>query len=52
MILRMKFLDGGSAIIMEFIEHDSDLIDALNIPGRSGDGRPILDPTIAEERLR
>ncbi|KAG2414863.1 hypothetical protein HFD88_006051 [Aspergillus terreus] len=92
-ILRMKFLDGGSAIIrfpapgysvfreekhtsicvphvlyhgtteespaglgpfivMEYIENDSDLVDALNIPGRSDDDRPILDPHITEDRLR
>lgn len=42
----------GPFIIMEYIENDSDLVDALNIPGRSDDDRPILDPNIAGERLR
>lgn len=42
----------GPFIIMEYIENDSDLVDALNIPGRSDDDRPILDPDIAGERRR
>lgn len=42
----------GPFIVMEYIENDSDLVDALNIPGRSDDDRPILNPTIAEDRLR
>ena len=42
----------GPFIIMEYIENDADLVDALNIPGRSDDDRPILDPNIADERLR
>lgn len=32
----------GPFIIMEYIESDSDLVDALNTPGRSDDDRPIL----------
>ncbi|PYI11875.1 hypothetical protein BO78DRAFT_357190 [Aspergillus sclerotiicarbonarius CBS 121057] len=42
----------GPFIIMEYLENDSDVVDALNIPGRSDDDRPILDPNICEERLR
>lgn len=42
----------GPFIIMEYLENDSDLVDALNIPGRSTDDRPILDPDVGEERLR
>ncbi|KAJ5194660.1 uncharacterized protein N7498_008098 [Penicillium cinerascens] len=42
----------GPFIIMEYIEHDSDLVDALNSPGLSDDDRPILDPDITDERLR
>lgn len=42
----------GPFIIMEYIENDADLVDALNISGRSDDDRPILDPNIAGERLR
>lgn len=42
----------GPFITMEYIDDDSDLVDALNIPGRSDDNRPILDPNIDEERLR
>ncbi|GES59578.1 hypothetical protein ATEIFO6365_0003085800 [Aspergillus terreus] len=42
----------GPFIVMEYIENDSDLVDAVNIPGRSDDDRPILDPHITEDRLR
>ncbi|KAJ5096408.1 hypothetical protein NUU61_005764 [Penicillium alfredii] len=42
----------GPFIVMEYIENDSDLVDALNIPGRSDDDRPVLNPDIAEGRLR
>ncbi|EAU39521.1 predicted protein [Aspergillus terreus NIH2624] len=42
----------GPFIVMEYIENDSDLVDALNIPGRTDNDRPILDPNITEDRLR
>ncbi|PYI07233.1 hypothetical protein BO78DRAFT_443518 [Aspergillus sclerotiicarbonarius CBS 121057] len=41
----------GPFIIMEYIENDGDFIDAISIPGRSRDDRPILDPNIPQERL-
>ncbi|EED22752.1 hypothetical protein TSTA_062390 [Talaromyces stipitatus ATCC 10500] len=41
----------GPFIIMEYIDHDYDFIDALNIPGRSRQERPILNPDISSERL-
>ncbi|RLL93411.1 hypothetical protein CFD26_100911 [Aspergillus turcosus] len=41
----------GPFIIMEYIEHEYDLVDALNTPGIPDDERPILDPQISEERL-
>lgn len=41
----------GPFIIMEYIEHEYDLVDALNTPGIPDDERPILDPQIPEERL-
>ncbi|MCJ1250950.1 hypothetical protein MMC30_008179 [Trapelia coarctata] len=41
----------GPFIIMEYIEHAFDLVDALNKPGLSLDDRPILDPQISRERL-
>lgn len=39
-------------IIIEYIEHQYDLVDALNTPGIPDDKRPILDPQISEERLK
>ncbi|OOF91465.1 hypothetical protein ASPCADRAFT_177528 [Aspergillus carbonarius ITEM 5010] len=42
----------GPFIIMEYLENNADIVDALNIPGRSDDDRPILDPNISDERLR
>lgn len=42
----------GPYIIMEYIEHDSDLVDALNTPGIPIEERPILDPNIDDQRLR
>lgn len=42
----------GPFIIMEYIENGSDLVDALDIPGRSDDDRPTLYPDVAEERLK
>ncbi|CAG8075808.1 unnamed protein product [Penicillium salamii] len=42
----------GPYIIMEYIEHDSDLVDALNTPTLPWKDRPILDPDIPEQRLR
>ncbi|KAH1350474.1 hypothetical protein KXX63_003911 [Aspergillus fumigatus] len=41
----------GPFIIMEYIDHKYDLIDALNTPGIPDDERPMLDAQIAEERL-
>jgi len=41
----------GPFMIMEYIEHAIDLVDALNKPGLTLDGRPILDPQISSERL-
>ncbi|KAI4126794.1 MAG: hypothetical protein LQ347_004831 [Umbilicaria vellea] len=41
----------GPFIIMEYIEHAYDLVDALNTPGLAIGERPILDPNIAAERL-
>ncbi|KAL1970105.1 hypothetical protein VTN77DRAFT_6510 [Rasamsonia byssochlamydoides] len=41
----------GPVIIMEYIEHDYDLVDALNTPGISDHERPILDPQISEDQL-
>lgn len=37
---------------MEYLDHDSNLSRALNIPGRPEEDRPILDPNIPEARLR
>lgn len=42
----------GPFIVMEYIENDSDLVDALNTPGLHDDDRCILDPNIDEGRLR
>jgi hypothetical protein len=42
----------GPFIIMEYIDHACDISDALNIPGRPLEERPILDPSIDEEKLR
>ncbi|KAH0836082.1 hypothetical protein FOPE_04347 [Fonsecaea pedrosoi] len=41
----------GPFIIMEFIEHECDLVDALNTPDIPYEERPILDPYISSERL-
>ncbi|PYH38612.1 uncharacterized protein BO87DRAFT_393201 [Aspergillus neoniger CBS 115656] len=43
--------DLGPFIIMEHISNEGDFIDALNVPGRSRDERPMLDPNVSEERL-
>jgi aminoglycoside phosphotransferase (APT) family kinase protein len=42
----------GPFIIMEYIENNADLVDALNTPGIPIEERPILDPDIAPSRLR
>lgn len=42
----------GPFIVMEYIENDSDLVDALNTPGLRDDERCILDTDIDEGRLR
>lgn len=42
----------GPFIIMDYVEHAHDLVDALNTPGFGILDRPILDPNISEERLQ
>ncbi|KFY84001.1 hypothetical protein V500_09705 [Pseudogymnoascus sp. VKM F-4518 (FW-2643)] len=42
----------GPFIIMEYVDHDCDISDALNTPGIPYEERPILDPAIGEEKLR
>ncbi|KAJ6184710.1 hypothetical protein N7519_006011 [Penicillium mononematosum] len=42
----------GPFIIMEYIDHNADLVDALNTPGIPDEERPVLDPNIDENRLR
>ncbi|KGO45215.1 hypothetical protein PEXP_060030 [Penicillium expansum] len=42
----------GPFIIMEYIDHNADLVDALNTPGIPDEDRPVLDPNIDENRLR
>jgi hypothetical protein len=42
----------GPFIIMEYIDHNADLVDALNTPGIPDEERPVLDPNIDEDRLR
>ncbi|KAL9101862.1 MAG: hypothetical protein Q9163_002929 [Psora crenata] len=41
----------GPFIIMDYIEHRQDLVDALNTPGLTSDDRPVLDPQISTEGL-
>lgn len=43
--------DLGPFIIMEYIDHEYDFIDALNIPGRSRQERPLMNPDVSSERL-
>lgn len=38
-------------IIMDYIEHETKMYDALNTPGYPKEQRGILDPNIAEDRL-
>jgi hypothetical protein len=42
----------GPFIIIEYIDNDADLVDALNTPGIPIEERPILDPDIAPARIR
>ncbi|CAG7919421.1 unnamed protein product [Penicillium olsonii] len=42
----------GPYIIMDYIDHDSDLVDALNTPTIPWKDRPILDPNISTPVLR
>ncbi|KAK3182335.1 hypothetical protein K4F52_006337 [Lecanicillium sp. MT-2017a] len=44
-------LNIGPFIIMEYVNHEMDMIDALNIPGLSHNDRPILNPNINEATL-
>ncbi|PYI07387.1 phosphotransferase family protein [Aspergillus sclerotiicarbonarius CBS 121057] len=41
----------GPFILMEYIDHDTDLFGALNTPGLVNVQRPVLDPNISLERL-
>jgi hypothetical protein len=41
----------GPFLIMEYLNHEYDFIDALNIPGRSREERPIMNPDISSDRL-
>lgn len=42
----------GPFIVMEYVEHECDISDALNTPGIPYEDRPMLDPSIDEEKLR
>ncbi|KAJ5952055.1 uncharacterized protein N7479_010468 [Penicillium vulpinum] len=42
----------GPYIIMEYIDHNADLVDELNTPGLPDEDRPVLDPNVNEDRLR
>lgn len=42
----------GPFIIMEDVDHACDISDALNTPGIPYEDRPILDPSIDEQKLR
>ncbi|QKX62131.1 uncharacterized protein TRUGW13939_09288 [Talaromyces rugulosus] len=42
----------GPFIVMEYIENDADMGDALNTPSLSVEERCVLDPDIDEDRLR
>ncbi|KFY09593.1 hypothetical protein V491_08086 [Pseudogymnoascus sp. VKM F-3775] len=42
----------GPFIIMEYVDHACDISDALNTPGIPYEDRPILDPSIDEQKLR
>ncbi len=39
-------LNIGPFIIMEYMKHDTDMIEALNTAGRTRDERPILNPDV------
>jgi hypothetical protein len=43
--------DLGPFMVMEYINHEHDFIDALNIPGRSRQDKPFLDPNVSLDRL-
>ncbi|KAK2813937.1 hypothetical protein FQN50_000338 [Emmonsiellopsis sp. PD_5] len=42
----------GPFIIMEYINHESDMVDVLNTPGLTRRDRPILNPAIPDNNLR
>lgn len=42
----------GYFIVLEYVEHEYDISDALNMPGIPYEDLPILGPSIDEERLR
>lgn len=42
----------GPFIIMDYIQHEHDLVDSLNTPGLSDQDRPILNPNVTQDRLR
>lgn len=41
----------GPFIVMEYSDHVRSLVGVLNMPGRSEESRPILDPKISDETL-
>ncbi|EEP81055.1 predicted protein [Uncinocarpus reesii 1704] len=42
----------GPFVVMDYLDHEHDLVDALNIPDRPGIERPVLYPEISEDRLK
>ncbi|ATY67444.1 kinase-like domain [Cordyceps militaris] len=44
-------LNIGAFIIMEYINHETNMSDALNTPGFTNDMRPMLNPEIDEAKL-
>lgn len=45
-------LELSPCIIMDYIEHEMNMYDALNTPGCPKQERGILDPDISEDRLK
>ncbi|KAG8407868.1 hypothetical protein J3458_020179 [Metarhizium acridum] len=45
-------LNIGPFIIMEYVNHEMDMVDALNTPSLSCDDRPILNPNVDEATLK
>jgi hypothetical protein len=42
----------GPFVIMDYVDNNADLVDALNTPGIPHSNRPVLDPNIGETALR